>query len=33
MIVNTAMHMPQLGDIKPGLEYKSMPQRMGRARV
>lgn len=30
MIGNTAMHMPQLGDIKSGLEYKSMPQWMGR---
>lgn len=26
---NTAMHMPQLGRIRPGLEHVSMPQAMG----
>lgn len=26
---NTAMHMPQLGRLRPGLEYRSMPQQLG----
>ncbi|HNA99281.1 MAG TPA: DsrE/DsrF/DrsH-like family protein [Marmoricola sp.] len=30
MIGNTAMHMPDLGYVKPGLEHWSMPQFMGR---
>ena len=30
MVGNTAMHMPQLGGVKPGLEHWSMPQWMGR---
>ena len=30
MIGNTAMHMPELGYVKPGLEHWSMPQFMGR---
>src|SRR5690606_33211938 len=29
LAANTAMHMPQLGRIKPGLEHVSMPQAMG----
>lgn len=29
MIGNTAMHMPELGYIKPGLEHLSMPQIVG----
>lgn len=29
MIGNTAMHMPDLGRLHPGLEHKSMPQFMG----
>lgn len=29
MIGNTAMHMPELGYLKPGLEHVSMPQIMG----
>ena len=30
MIGNTAMHMPDLGQVRPGLEHWSMPQFMGR---
>lgn len=30
MVGNTAMHMPELGYLRPGLEHKSMPQLMGR---
>ena len=30
MVGNTAMHMADLGNIKPGLEHWSMPQWMGR---
>jgi peroxiredoxin family protein len=30
MVGNTAMHMPELGGVKPGLEHWSMPQWMGR---
>ncbi|WP_328701855.1 DsrE/DsrF/DrsH-like family protein [Aestuariimicrobium ganziense] len=30
MVGNTAMHMNELGRIKPGLEHRSMPQIMGR---
>lgn len=30
MVGNTAMHMPELGYLRPGLEHKSMPQFMGR---
>lgn len=30
MVGNTAMHMSDLGNIKPGLEHWSMPQWMGR---
>jgi peroxiredoxin family protein len=30
MVGNTAMHMSDLGSIKPGLEHWSMPQWMGR---
>lgn len=30
MIGNTAMHMPDLARLKPGLEYVSMPQVMGK---
>ncbi|HRV70263.1 MAG TPA: DsrE/DsrF/DrsH-like family protein, partial [Marmoricola sp.] len=30
MIGNTAMHMPDLGQVWPGLEHWSMPQFMGR---
>lgn len=30
MVGNTAMHMPELGYVKPGLEHWSMPQWMGR---
>lgn len=30
MIGNTAMHMPDLGNLRAGLEHKSMPQAMGR---
>jgi len=30
MIGNTAMHMPDLGNVRPGLEHWSMPQFMGR---
>jgi len=30
MIGNTAMHMPDLGYVRPGLEHWSMPQFMGR---
>ena len=26
MTGNTAMHMPELGKIRPGLEYRSLPQ-------
>lgn len=26
---NTAMHMPDLGRLRPGLEHRSMPQAMG----
>ena len=29
MLGNTAMHMPDLGRLKPGLEHASMPQIMG----
>ncbi len=29
MLGNTAMHMSQLGNIRPGLEHMSMPQFMG----
>lgn len=29
MLGNTAMHMPDLGHFRPGLEHKSMPQFMG----
>lgn len=29
MLGNTAMHMPDLGHLKPGLEHVSMPQIMG----
>lgn len=29
LAANTAMHMPELGRIKPGLEHMSMPQAMG----
>lgn len=29
MLGNTAMHMPDLGHLKPGLEHLSMPQIMG----
>ena len=30
MVGNTAMHMPQLGYLRPGLEHRSMPQFLGR---
>lgn len=30
MVGNTAMHMPELGYLRPGLEHLSMPQMMGR---
>ncbi len=30
MLGNTAMHMPELGNLRPGLEHVSMPQAMGR---
>jgi len=30
MVGNTAMHMSDLGNVKPGLEHWSMPQWMGR---
>ncbi len=30
MVGNTAMHMPELGYLRPGLEHASMPQVMGR---
>jgi peroxiredoxin family protein len=30
LVGNTAMHMPELGGVKPGLEHWSMPQWMGR---
>ncbi len=30
LVGNTAMHMPELGSVKPGLEHWSMPQWMGR---
>jgi peroxiredoxin family protein len=30
MVGNTAMHMADLGNVKPGLEHWSMPQWMGR---
>ena len=29
MLGNTAMHMPDLGHLRPGLEHVSMPQAMG----
>lgn len=29
MAANTAMHMPQLGYLRPGMEHMSMPQVMG----
>jgi peroxiredoxin family protein len=29
MLGNTAMHMPQLARLRPGLEHKSLPQGMG----
>ncbi len=30
MVGNTAMHMPELGRIRPGWEHRSMPQTMSR---